>query len=454
MEVIMKKFIVVFILGFVLMGCGSNSTAEEDASQSISTQESMLSEYPSSAQNSDETQQEESNTSMSISTLITALQEAGYTLSTLSQQNALRGGEVDYQTYLYFTGIKSTTAILGEYVYILSNATGQKVLFTLNGPSQFDVIENNSELVLRAHLIESSSRLRYFLTFAPSGFVNINLDYPLATILQEVSDAFKQLVITNPVLTLTSLNYSSDPYSAETLIVCNEQEFALDTSKQSVMLSIDFQREDMVSCKSKTGVLIGSIYNSSETTISGDLFKTIDSNASHVEGSLYTNKNSVQFKDTVIEGEYGSFELFADGNWSYYFNHETTQELITTTTLTDTFAIETTDGTTTKVNIEIIHEVTPEIYGDLYKVISGSTDETTTNTIEGKLYVERGINSFNALHIEGEYGIFDLDTNGEWYYILDKYKVETLEFNGAIYDLFDVSSLDGTSANIKIEIQK
>ncbi|MBN2825116.1 MAG: VCBS domain-containing protein [Campylobacterales bacterium] len=455
----MKKFILVALLALGIIGCGGNRT-ENDTSLNETTNNVAVVEYPTRSivhDNIDDTNyihndmMESESTSLTIPIVVKALQDAGYTITPLSlNQSALRG-EVDYQTYLYMTNKTQTVAILGAYTYALSNALGQYVLFNVSGPGEFDSMENSSELVLRANFIDSSSKTRYYLPFAPTGYVNINLSSTLSEMLIEVQNAFGQLTLTNPMLTRTYLHYNTDSHGSNSAIVCNEEEFALDVSQKSVSFGNMFEEINSMVCTTKSGVLIGSIYTPEEngTVISGDLYRSIYETTPQTEGMVVTNKSEVGFITSSQRGTYGSFELLDDGNWKYLLKtNSSVLDLSSGESFAEAFPIQTTDNTTALVEVKIFGFDTI-IEGTIAQKVPNSF----TGNIDGTLNVLYSKAAFIPQSVIGNYGEFYINSNGYWSYHLNSQSVSSLGNGESVVDIFTVSTTDDTKQEINITIE-
>ncbi|MCF2872304.1 VCBS domain-containing protein, partial [Octadecabacter sp. G9-8] len=158
-------------------------------------------------------------------------------------------------------------------------------------------------------------------------------------------------------------------------------------------------------------------------------------------------------------GTYGSFDIDADGAWTYTADTRLMdiQNLGEGETLTDTFTVATADGTEETVTVTItgVNDAA---------VITGETtggvteDEATTLTATGVLSVtdvDTGEASFVAQSgTVGSYGSFDIDTQGVWTYTADSKQmdIQNLGQGNTLTDTFTVTTLDGTTETVTVTI--
>ncbi|AFM24648.1 VCBS domain-containing protein [Desulfomonile tiedjei] len=155
---------------------------------------------------------------------------------------------------------------------------------------------------------------------------------------------------------------------------------------------------------------------------------------------------------TNMEGTYGTFTVETDGDWIYTLNNATVQHLDQDDTATDSFTVSSADGTT--------HTVTITINGtnDLAVIDGdnqGSVTEDTIGQDTGTLTISDvdGPEQFVATtNMEGTYGTFSIETDGDWIYTLNNATVQHLDQDDTATDSFTVSSADGTTHTVTITI--
>ncbi|MCF2873048.1 VCBS domain-containing protein, partial [Octadecabacter sp. G9-8] len=156
-------------------------------------------------------------------------------------------------------------------------------------------------------------------------------------------------------------------------------------------------------------------------------------------------------------GTYGSFDIDADGAWTYTADNTLTaiQSLGAGETLTDSFTVETADGTEETVTVTItgvddVAVITGDTTGDV------TEDEATTLTATGVLSVtDAGEASFVAQSgTVGTYGSFDIDADGVWTYTADNSltAVQSLADGQTVSDSFTVTTVDGTTETVTVTI--
>ncbi len=154
------------------------------------------------------------------------------------------------------------------------------------------------------------------------------------------------------------------------------------------------------------------------------------------------------FRPSEQTGEYGSFVLDENGNWTYQLNNDAVQFLPEGATLTETFEVVSLDGTATEtvtITITGTNDV-PVITGES----SADVVEDSVVSISGKLDiadVDEGESSFQPTEQDGSYGSFVMDENGNWTYSLDNENgaVQALPAGVTLTETFEVVSFDGTA---------
>jgi len=164
------------------------------------------------------------------------------------------------------------------------------------------------------------------------------------------------------------------------------------------------------------------------------------------------------FRIATIAGDYGFLSMGANGKWSYFAanGQSAIQSLGEGKTLTDTFTVESADGTTQTVTITITGvNDGAVITGD----VSGSVteDAATTLTAMGKLSVsdpDAGESYFQAGSIDGDLGTLTIDAAGNWTYAADNSQsaIQSLGEGETLTDTITVKSADGTEQTVTITI--
>jgi VCBS repeat-containing protein len=172
-----------------------------------------------------------------------------------------------------------------------------------------------------------------------------------------------------------------------------------------------------------------------------------------------------------LEGTYGSISYDDSlGTWTYTLNNEdpdtdALQGAIgenPAQEVQDVFTFSTPDGTTQDVTITIIGANDAAIIsGD---TLGGSlTEDAATDTLSGSFGItdvdgNGAEESFQPLtDVEGTYGSLSMDSLGAWSYTLNNENTATdaltgLEPEGSIQDEFTITSFDGTTTTLYIDI--
>ncbi|MDV5246405.1 VCBS domain-containing protein [Shewanella xiamenensis] len=168
------------------------------------------------------------------------------------------------------------------------------------------------------------------------------------------------------------------------------------------------------------------------------------------------------------DGNYGTFSIDADGNWTYVLNnsHIDVQSLAAGETLTRNITVTSADGTATHtVTITIVGANDPaditvgEGQGDtdngtVTEDGDSDTDVATVQTVGGKLDVTDVDNGEAVFQVQtnvadGNYGTFSIDADGNWTYVLNNshIDVQSLAAGETLTRNITVTSADGTATH-------
>ncbi|MFB2730105.1 VCBS domain-containing protein, partial [Shewanella mangrovisoli] len=175
-----------------------------------------------------------------------------------------------------------------------------------------------------------------------------------------------------------------------------------------------------------------------------------------------------QVQTNVADGNYGTFSIDADGNWTYVLNnsHIDVQSLAEGETLTRDITVTSADGTASHtITITIVGANDPaditvgEGAGDTDQGTvtedgDSDNDVTTVQTVGGKLDVtdvDHGEAVFQVQTnvADGNYGTFSIDANGNWTYVLNNshIDVQSLAEGETLTRDITVTSADGTASH-------
>ncbi len=160
----------------------------------------------------------------------------------------------------------------------------------------------------------------------------------------------------------------------------------------------------------------------------------------------------------ITGGAYGNLTIDAAGNWTYEAlnDHPSINALVAGESLVDTFTVSSIDFTTHQVTITINGSDDAAIIGGVDTGIV-TEDSGTSQVATGTLTVtdpDAGQSVFNLASATGSHGMFDMDTAGNWTYVLNNADplVQALPAGATLEDQFTVSSLDGTTHVVTVTI--
>ena len=193
------------------------------------------------------------------------------------------------------------------------------------------------------------------------------------------------------------------------------------------------------------------------TTATGTLTDTDVDNAA--------NTFQVVASPTAGDSGYGNYTVDASGHWSYAVadGNSVVQALNVGDTLSDTFTIQTADGTAQVVTITIdgandAAVISGDISGDATEA-GGLANGTPGTTATGALTdtdVDNAANTFQAAVDNGDsgYGSYTVDASGNWAYTVadDNSAVQALNVGDTLSDSFTVRTIDGTTQSVTVTI--
>ena len=200
-----------------------------------------------------------------------------------------------------------------------------------------------------------------------------------------------------------------------------------------------------------TGITTGTVTEDAEqvrTTATGTLSATDPD-----------SPGAVTFREQLdTPGTYGTFSVTDAGVWAYTLDNGDvdTNALFEGLEVTDTFTVETDDGTGESVEITVIGADDPaELTGTTGSVTEDAAPVSTTAIGTLRVIDPDGIPgavTFQAPTSAGTYGNFSLAVTGEWIYILDNEVDATNELTADATDAFSVRASDGTEGIVTITV--
>ncbi|MGY0617746.1 VCBS domain-containing protein, partial [Vibrio sp. FJH11] len=164
------------------------------------------------------------------------------------------------------------------------------------------------------------------------------------------------------------------------------------------------------------------------------------------------------FTPEILTGKYGQIDIDAHGHWVYTAdnNNATIQSLKGGEQLKEVLYVHTIDGTSQAISITVSGTNDKAVISG---VTTGTLKEDVITDYQGKLDVidtDAGQSGFvEQPNTQGQYGVFNIDSDGLWHYVLDNQhtKVQGLNEGQQLTETFTVKTLDGTSREIQVNIQ-
>ncbi len=198
----------------------------------------------------------------------------------------------------------------------------------------------------------------------------------------------------------------------------------------------------------------------SNNVIDADVTEDADKNANGqvVFSDPDTSENGLAKIETGTVATYGTYDIAADGTWTYTLDDSKVQFLASSETASDTVTVTSKDGGTPQ-NITItIHGANDAASVGSNNVIDADVTEDADKNANGQVVFSDADASENGLaKVEtgtvATYGSYDVAADGTWTYTLDDSKVQFLAAGATATDTVTVTSKDGgTPQNITITI--
>jgi len=174
-------------------------------------------------------------------------------------------------------------------------------------------------------------------------------------------------------------------------------------------------------------------------------------------GTLTVNdvdsSNAVIAPSQPLNGDYGTFSITAQGDWSYTAN-DAFDYLGAGSSLVDSFNVGTADGTSTVVTITINGtNDTATISGQSTGTVTEDVSVTEGGmlTASGSLTLndpDNGQSTFGNPASTGTYGVFTLSDSGAWTYSVNNSSVQSLGAASTLTDSFTAVSSDGSTSQV------
>ncbi|WP_153161663.1 VCBS domain-containing protein [Zoogloea sp. 1C4] len=175
------------------------------------------------------------------------------------------------------------------------------------------------------------------------------------------------------------------------------------------------------------------------------------------DGKLTASGGASFVPQPATPGTYGSLTLNPDGSWTYTLNNASNlvQSLGDGQTRIETFPVALSDGTTSTITITVVGTNDPAIVTPGLGTVVEDTQLTTGGTLV-MTDADAGETGFRPQPVvAGLYGVFALDTAGNWTYTLNNANptVQALGVGETLTETFPVATLDGTPSTVTVTIQ-
>ncbi|NRB25212.1 VCBS domain-containing protein, partial [Shewanella sp.] len=157
------------------------------------------------------------------------------------------------------------------------------------------------------------------------------------------------------------------------------------------------------------------------------------------------------FNPITVDGDYGTFTLAADGQWTFVAN-SAFDELNVGDEYSESFDVTSIDGTPSTVTITIEGSNDAAIVSSVDVTLTETDAALTTGGTLTASDVDNADNSFNPVTTVGSYGSFTLAADGTWTFTANS-AFDELNVGDEYSETFDVTSIDGTPSTVTITIE-
>ncbi|MEO8332694.1 MAG: VCBS domain-containing protein, partial [Gallionella sp.] len=154
--------------------------------------------------------------------------------------------------------------------------------------------------------------------------------------------------------------------------------------------------------------------------------------------------------ESHVSGVYGIFNIDSAGRWTYVAN-SAFNELNEGQSVTDSFTVASTDGTTTTVQVTIDGNNDPAVLSQA-SVALDETDSPLNFSGTLSIYDVDSPETFvEQKSVAGKNGTFNIDSAGRWTYVANS-AFDELNVGQSVGDTFTVASADGTTTTVQVTI--
>ncbi|WP_094798968.1 VCBS domain-containing protein, partial [Bordetella genomosp. 5] len=150
---------------------------------------------------------------------------------------------------------------------------------------------------------------------------------------------------------------------------------------------------------------------------------------------------------TGTQGQYGTFKIDANGNWTYSLDNAnaSVQALGAAQSLTETFTVRAADGATHAVTVTIQGtNDAPTLSGQLTGSVTEDGVQSATGQLQTRDVDTSDTHTYSVVgSATGTYGAFAVDANGKWTYTLDNAAAQVLKAGESVQETYTVRVSDG-----------
>lgn len=170
------------------------------------------------------------------------------------------------------------------------------------------------------------------------------------------------------------------------------------------------------------------------------------------------NDGQTAFNPTVIQGNFGTFTINAQGEWIYSAvnSQEIIQQLADAEQRSESFTVSTIDGSeqTIAINIAGLDDLA-EISGTTIGLTVEDSDDEQTAQGELQAIDIDGEDGFQTSNETGQFGNFTLEESGAWQYTINNedIAIQSLGQGETVQETFTVTTKDNQTVDITVDVQ-
>ncbi|EGQ8494552.1 type I secretion protein, partial [Vibrio cholerae] len=156
------------------------------------------------------------------------------------------------------------------------------------------------------------------------------------------------------------------------------------------------------------------------------------------------------FTPITVEGQYGTFTLAKDGQWSFTAN-SAFNELNVGDQVSESFEVTSIDGTKSSVTVTITGSNDAAVVSSANVILTETDAPLVTGGTLTATDVDNPDNTFTPITVVGQYGTFTLAKDGQWSFTANS-AFNELNVGDKVSETFGVTSIDGTKSSVTVTI--